>query len=95
MSLDSSSSISQLFTEIGISSGELCFLSAGEHSTYQKSYLFTDKACLATDNSQAGSFFSQCAEKAGLDVVQYPFCSDLNLAEDVLHYVKKQLQKST
>lgn len=70
--------------------------SAGEHATYQKRYLFTDKACLATDNAQARGFLSKCAEKAGLDVVQYPpFCSDLNIAEDVLHYVKKQLQKST
>ncbi|KAB8215102.1 hypothetical protein BDV33DRAFT_181453 [Aspergillus novoparasiticus] len=70
--------------------------SAREHGTYQKRYLFVDEACLATDDPEVKTFFSQSAEKAGLQVVQYPlFCSDLNVAEDVLYYVKKQLQKST
>lgn len=69
--------------------------SAEEHATHQKRYLFMDETCSATYNHPEGSFFPQCAEKAGFKVVEYPsFCSDLNLAEDVLHYVKKQLQKT-
>jgi hypothetical protein len=52
-------------------------------------------------NSAAGDLrdgrrSAQSAKEAGCEVVQYPpVCADLNVTEDVLDYVKKQIQKLT
>jgi hypothetical protein len=48
-------------------------------------------------NSAAGDLrdgrrSAQSAKEAGFEVVQYPpVCADLNVTEDVLDYVKKQI----